>query len=348
MSNEMRTELSALGEFGLIKHLTDHILMQNATTVKGVGDDAAILAFTDKHQVLVSTDLLVEGVHFDLSYVPLKHLGYKSVCVNLSDICAMNGHPEQITVSLALSNRFSLEAIDELYAGMLLACENYGVDLIGGDTTSSKSGLIISITAIGKAEPHKITTRSGARENDLVVVTGDLGAAFIGLQVLEREKEVFEAAPLAQPDLNDYQYPLQRQLRPEARLDVVHLLESLEVIPTSMIDVSDGLVSELMHLADQSFVGFDIYEEKIPVDPQVAKVANEFNLDHTTCALNGGEDYELLFTIKQKDFDKIKGNPHLSVIGHVTADGTGVTLISRGGERIAVQAQGWDALKGDS
>jgi thiamine-monophosphate kinase len=345
MSDDMRTELSALGEFGLIKHLTDHILLRNATTVKGVGDDAAILKYTEAHHVLVSTDLLVEGVHFDLSYVPIKHLGYKSVCVNLSDICAMNGKPEQITVSLALSNRFSLEAIDELYAGMLLACENYGVDLIGGDTTSSKSGLIISITAIGKAEPHKIATRSGARENDLVVVTGDLGAAFIGLQVLEREKDVFKAAPTAQPDLNDYQYPLQRQLKPEARLDIIELLESLEVIPTAMIDVSDGLASELLHLADQSFVGFDVYEEKIPVDPQVARVAAEFNLDHTTCALNGGEDYELLFTIKQKDYDKIKGNPNLSVIGHVTPDGAGVHLITRAGDRIPLQAQGWDALK---
>lgn len=347
MSEDIRTELSALGEFGLIKHLTDHILLRNKSTVKGVGDDAAILSYTDQHQVLISTDLLMEGVHFDLGYVPLKHLGYKSVCVNLSDICAMNARPEQITVSLALSNRFSLEAIDELYAGMLLACEAYGVDLIGGDTTSSRSGLVISITAIGKAEPQRIATRSGARENDLVVVSGDLGGAFMGLQVLEREKEVFKAAPTAQPELQNYAYPLQRQLRPEARLDVVELLEKLDVIPTSMIDISDGLASELMHLADQSFAGFDIYEEKIPVDPQVAKVASEFNLDHTTCALNGGEDYELLFTIKQKDYDKIKGNPNLSVIGHVTADGTGVNLITRSGERIPLQAQGWDALKGD-
>lgn len=347
MSDELRTELSALGEFGLIKHLTDHILLRNKTTVKGVGDDAAILTYTDQHQVLVSTDLLVEGVHFDLSYVPLKHLGYKSVCVNLSDICAMNARPEQITVSLALSNRFSLEAIDELYAGMLLACETYGVDLIGGDTTSSRSGLIISITAIGKAEPDRIATRSGARENDLVVVSGDLGGAFMGLQVLEREKEVFKAAPTAQPDLQNYSYPLQRQLRPEARLDVVDLLEKLEVVPTAMIDISDGLASELLHLADQSFVGFDIYEEKIPIDPQVAKIAAEFNLDHTTCALNGGEDYELLFTIKQKDYDKIKGNPNLSVIGHVTPDGAGVQLVTRAGDRIPLTAQGWDALKED-
>jgi thiamine-monophosphate kinase len=347
MSDELRTELSALGEFGLIKHLTDHILLRNKSTVKGVGDDAAILTYTDQHQVLVSTDLLVEGVHFDLSYVPLKHLGYKSVCVNLSDICAMNARPEQITVSLALSNRFSLEAIDELYAGMLLACETYGVDLIGGDTTSSRSGLIISITAIGKAEPDRIATRSGARENDLVVVSGDLGGAFMGLQVLEREKEVFKAAPTAQPDLQNYSYPLQRQLRPEARLDVVDLLEKLEVVPTAMIDISDGLASELLHLADQSFVGFDIYEEKIPIDPQVAKIAAEFNLDHTTCALNGGEDYELLFTIKQKDYDKIKGNPNLSVIGHVTPDGAGVQLVTRAGDRIPLTAQGWDALKGE-
>jgi thiamine-monophosphate kinase len=347
MSNTTRTELSALGEFGLIHHLTDNILTQNKTSVKGVGDDAAILAPPADQKCLVSTDMLVEGVHFDLAYVPLKHLGYKSVVVNLSDICAMNGVPQQIVVGLALSNRFSLEAVDELYAGMLMACQHYGVDLVGGDTTSSRSGLVISITAIGYAPEHEIATRSGARENELLVVTGDLGAAYMGLQILEREKAVFQAAPGAQPNLEGYDYVLERQLKPEARRDIHGLLQSLDVRPTAMIDISDGLASEVKHLAEQSGIGFDLYEEKIPVSPRTIEAAIEFNIDFLTCALNGGEDYELLFTIKPSDYDKIKGNPNLTVIGHATAEVMGCRLITKGGEAITLKAQGWDALQNE-
>ncbi len=347
MSNTTRTELSELGEFGLIHHLTDNILIQNKTSVKGVGDDAAILTPPENQSCLVSTDMLVEGVHFDLSYVPLKHLGYKSVVVNISDICAMNAVPHQIVVGLALSNRFSLEAVDELYAGMLMACQRYGIDLVGGDTTSSRSGLVISITAIGYAPEAEIATRSGARENELLVVSGDLGAAYMGLQILEREKAVFQAAPGAQPNLEGYDYVLERQLKPEARRDVHGLLETLEVKPTSMIDISDGLASEIKHLAEQSGVGFDLYEEKIPVSPRTIEAAKEFNIDYLTCALNGGEDYELLFTIKPGDYDKIKGNPDLTVIGHATADVMGCRLITKSGEAIALKAQGWDALQNE-
>ncbi len=344
MSNEIRTEIAALGEFGLIHHLTDNILLQNKTSIKGVGDDAAILSAPANEKCLVSTDMLVEGVHFDLSYVPLKHLGYKSVVVNLSDICAMNAVPHQIVVGLALSNRFSLEALDELYAGILMACNQYGVDLVGGDTTSSKSGLVISITAIGYEAEENIATRSGARENDLLVITGDLGGAYMGLQVLEREKTVFQTAPGAQPQLEGYDYILERQLKPEARRDIHGLLRSLDVRPTSMIDVSDGLASEIKHLAESSDVGFDLYEEKIPVSPKTIEAAKEFNLDFTTCALNGGEDYELLFTIKSSDYEKIKGNPSLTVIGHATTDAMGCRLITRSGEAIELKAQGWDAF----
>lgn len=344
MSNDIRTEIAALGEFGLIHHLTDTILLQNKTSIKGVGDDAAILSAPANEKCLVSTDMLVEGVHFDLSYVPLKHLGYKSVVVNLSDICAMNAVPHQIVVGLALSNRFSLEAVDELYAGILMACNQYGVDLVGGDTTSSTSGLVISITAIGYEAEENIATRSGARENDLLVITGDLGGAYMGLQVLEREKTVFQAAPGAQPQLEGYDYILERQLKPEARRDIHGLLRSLDVRPTSMIDVSDGLASEIKHLAESSAVGFDLYEEKIPISPKTIEAAKEFNLDFTTCALNGGEDYELLFTIKSTDYEKIKGNPSLTIIGHATTDAMGCRLITRSGEAIELKAQGWDAF----
>jgi len=345
MEKESRTELSELGEFGLIRHLTEFIIPKQGTTVKGVGDDAAIIAPEKDHQIVVTTDMLVEGVHFDLMYTPLKHLGYKAVVVNLSDVYAMNALPKQITVSLAISNRFSLEALEELYGGMLRACEFYGVDLVGGDTTSSKSGMVISITAIGHALPEKLVTRAGARENDLIVVSGDLGGAYLGLQILEREKAVFRAAPSAQPDLSGYNYILERQLKPEARKDIIELLAKMEVKPTSMIDISDGLASELMHIADQSYVGCDIYEEKIPISPDAIAAAKEFGLDHTTCALSGGEDYELLFTIKQADYEKIKGNPYLSVIGHVTDASTGCRLVTRGGGTIELKAQGWDALK---
>jgi thiamine-monophosphate kinase len=344
MSNENRTEINALGEFGLIRHLTDNILLQNKTSLKGVGDDAAILCAPPNEQCVISTDMLIEGVHFDLSYAPLKHLGYKSVVVNLSDICAMNAVPHQILVSIAISNRFSIEALDELYAGMLMACQHYGVDMVGGDTTSSRSGLVISITAIGYEKEENLVTRSGARENDLLLVTGDLGGAYMGLQVLEREKNVFQAAPSAQPQLEGYDYILERQLKPEARRDLHGMLQSLGVRPTSMIDISDGLASEIKHLADSSAVGFDLYEEKIPVSPKTIEAAKEFNLDFTTCALNGGEDYELLFTIKPSDYDKIKGNPSLTVIGHATADTMGCRLITRSGEAITLRAQGWDAF----
>lgn len=344
MSQEQRTEISALGEFALIDHLTGNILLKNKSSFKGVGDDAAILEPAQGQQILISSDMLVEGIHFDLMYTPLRHLGYKSVAVNLSDIYAMNGKPEQITVSIAVSNRFSLEAMEELYSGILLACENYKIDLVGGDTTSSRSGLVISITAIGYAKPEEIATRSGARENDLLVVSGDLGGAYMGLQVLEREKNVFQAAPSSQPDLQDYDYILERQLKPEPRRDIIDLLKALEVQPTSMIDISDGLASEIKHLSTQSNIGFDIYEEKIPVSPKVIEAAKEFNLDYTMCALNGGEDYELLFTIKQKDYDKIKGNPNLTVIGHATGQEAPCNLITRGGETIALRAQGWDNM----
>lgn len=341
---EKRTELSELGEFGLIAHLTDTLLLKKTSTVKGVGDDAAIVAPPQGEHLVITTDLMVEGVHFDLMYTPLKHLGYKAVVVNLSDVFAMNAHPHQITVSLALSNRFSVEAIDELYDGIRKACELYGVDLVGGDTSSSKSGLLISITAIGFAKPEKITTRSGAREGDLLCVSGDLGAAFLGLQVLEREKKVYTDAPGAQPDLSGYDYILERQLKPEARQDAIHLLEKLEIQPTSMIDISDGLASEILHLAKESFVGCDLYEEKIPIDPETIAAGKEFNIDHTTAALNGGEDYELLFTIKQSDYEKIKGNPHFSVIGHITEEHMGCRLITKGAGTVPLRAQGWNAF----
>lgn len=342
--SEKRTEIAELGEFGLINHLTKTIALRQPSTIKGVGDDAAIVRPPAGEDLLISTDLLVEGVHFDLMYVPLIHLGYKSIVVNLSDICAMNALPSQVTVSLALSNRFSLEAVEELYTGMRKACDWYGVDLVGGDTTSSLSGLMISITAVGFAPRERIVTRAGARENDLIVVSGDLGAAYMGLQILEREKEVFRAAPGSQPDLQGYEYMLERQLKPEARKDVVELLSALKVAPTAMIDVSDGLASDLLHICHQSFCGCDIYEEKLPVDPKVIATAADFNLDHTTCALNGGEDYELLFTIRQSDFDAIKGNPHLTVIGHVTDQTSGCRLITKGGSVAALRAQGWDAF----
>lgn len=343
--NDNRTELEKLGEFGLIKHLTQYFKIQHASTIKGVGDDAAIIENTAGEQLVVTTDLLVEGIHFDLMYVPLKHLGYKSIVVNVSDVYAMNATPKQVTVSIAVSNRFSLEAIEELYAGIKKACEWYEVDLVGGDTTSSTSGLIISVTAIGTAKPEKIATRSGARVNDLVVVTGDLGGAYMGLQILEREKEVFKSAPGAQPNLTGYDYVLERQLKPEARKDIIQLLAQLDVKPTSMIDISDGLSSELMHIADQSFVGCDIYEEKIPIAPETIAAAKEFNLDYTTAALNGGEEYELLFTIKQSDFEKIQGNPNFSVIGHISDESSGCRMITKAGEAIALKAQGWNALK---
>jgi thiamine-monophosphate kinase len=343
LENTSRTELSSLGEFGLIKHLTQFIETKNESTIKGVGDDAAVLNYKDK-QVVVSTDMLVEGVHFDLAYVPLKHLGFKSVSVNLSDIYAMNALPKQITVSFALSNRFSVEAMEELYAGMLMACEKHQVDIVGGDTTTSKSGLIISITAIGEADAAELVYRNGAKEGDLLCVTGDLGAAYLGLQLLEREKQIFMESPGVQPDLGGNDYILERQLKPEARKDIPPLLKLLEVKPTSMIDISDGLASELLHITTQSAVGCNLYEEKIPIDPATYNTARDFNMDPTVCALNGGEDYELLFTINAADFSKIKANPDITVIGHITHIKDGVNLITKGGTSHPLTAQGWDSL----
>ncbi len=340
---EQRTSLSELGEFGLIQHLTDSIKLIHKSSIKGVGDDAAVLKF-NKNQILVTTDLLVENVHFDLSYMPLKHLGYKAVMVNLSDVYAMNGKATQITVSIAVSNRFPLEAIEELYAGIHLACETYKVDLVGGDTTSSTTGLLISITAIGEVDKKDVVYRNGAKPNDLLVVTGDLGAAYLGLQVLEREKQVFQANPKAQPDLDNYTYLVERQLKPEARKDISKLLKELEVKPTAMIDISDGLSSEIIHLCTQSKVGCNLFEDKIPLDPQVISTCEEFKLDSTTVALSGGEDYELLFTIDTADFPKIKANPNLTVIGHMTEQNEGMHLITRGNQKIELTAQGWNAL----
>ncbi|MCL7752402.1 thiamine-phosphate kinase [Polaribacter sp. Z022] len=341
--NTQKTSLAELGEFGLINHITKYFKVEKATTVKAVGDDAAVIDASEK-QTLVTTDLLVEGVHFDLSYMPLKHLGYKAVMVNLSDVYAMNGVAEQITVSIAVSNRFPLEAIEELYAGIQLASETYKVDLVGGDTTSSTKGILISVTAIGKAEKEEVIYRNGAKETDLIVVSGDLGAAYLGLQVLEREKQVFKVDPNNQPDLDNYTYLIERQLKPEARKDVSGLLKELEVKPTSMIDISDGLSSELFHICTQSKVGCKVYEDKLPLDPQVISACEEFELDSTMVALSGGEDYELLFTVPISDFDKIKGNPNFSIVGHIVAENQGLNLVTRANQEIALKAQGWNAL----
>lgn len=341
--NRSKTSLSELGEFGLIDHLTKDIKILHKETVKGVGDDAAVLSFKNK-QTLVTTDLLIEGIHFDLAYVPLKHLGYKAVMVNLSDVYAMNGTATQITVSIAVSNRFPLEAIEELYEGIHLACKNYKVDLVGGDTTSSTTGLLISVTAIGHAEKDDIVYRSGAKPNDLVVLTGDIGAAYLGLQVLEREKQVFQVNPNAQPELENYTYLVERQLKPEARKDIPVLLKQLGVKPTAMIDISDGLSSEILHICTQSGTGCNIYEDKLPLDPQVIRTCEELNLDSTTIALSGGEDYELLFTVALEDFEKIKGNPNFTVIGHIAEKNNGVNLITRGNQQVPITAQGWNSV----
>lgn len=340
-----RTSLSDLGEFGLIKHLTANFEINQPSTLKGIGDDAAVLDFKDKKAV-VSTDLLIEGVHFDLAYMPLRHLGYKSVVVNLSDIYAMNAKPTQITVSVAVSNRFPLEALEELFDGIALAAKEYNVDVIGGDTTSSQKGLIISITAIGEAEEAELVYRNGAKTSDLLVVSGDIGAAYMGLQVLEREKQVFQVNPNNQPDLDAYTYIIERQLKPEARKDVRTLLHALEIKPTSMIDISDGLSSEIIHLCKQSGVGCNLYEDKLPLDPQLISVCEEFNIDSTTVAINGGEDYELLFTISMDDFDKIKGNPNFSIIGHMVQESEGIHLITRADTKIPLKARGWNSLEG--
>ncbi len=340
---EQRTTLASLGEFGLIDHLTANLKCTQPSTVKGIGDDAAVLDFKSK-KVVVSTDLLIEGVHFDLSYMPLKHLGYKAIVVNLSDIYAMNATATQVTVSIAVSNRFPLEALEELYAGIQMAAAVYNVDVVGGDTTSSTKGLLISVTAIGEAEEENIVYRNGAKENDLLVVTGDIGGAFLGLKVLQREKSVFEVNPNNQPDLDMYSYIIERQLKPEARKDISKLLYDLDVKPTSMIDISDGLSSEIMHLCKQSDVGCNLYEDKIPLDPQVISTCEEFNIDSTMVALSGGEDYELLFTVRQEDFPKIKANPNFSIIGHITEAREGMHLVTRANTKIPLKAQGWNAM----
>lgn len=344
--NQQRTDLSQLGEFGLIDHLSKSFEIKQKSTIKAIGDDAAVLEYDNK-RVVVTTDFLVEGVHFDLSYMPLKHLGYKAVIVNLSDVYAMNAEATQITVSIAVSNRFPLEAIEELYAGIQTACKLYDIDLIGGDTTSSTSGLIISVTAIGQVDKDNEVYRSGAKPNDLLVVSGDLGGAYLGLQVLEREKEVFKVNPNSQPDLDAYTYIVERQLKPEARKDIVKLLHELEVKPTSMIDISDGLSSEILHLCKASKVGCDLYENKLPLDPQVISTAEEFNMDSTTIALSGGEDYELLMTISQEDYPKIKANPNLTIIGFITEAASGAHLVTRGEQKIELTAQGWNSFDKD-
>ena len=341
--SENNNRLQELGEFGLIDHITQNFKSVQASTVKGVGDDAAVIAAAGKEEVtLLTTDLLIEGIHFDLMYVPLRHLGYKAVMVNLSDIYAMNGTPRQIVVSIAISNRFSLEAVEELYAGIRLACSRYDVDLVGGDTSSSHTGLYLNITAIGTAPEKDVVYRNGAQENDLIFVSGDLGSAYIGLLLLEREKKVFEANPDMQPDFESVDYLLERQLKPEARRDVIELLKEIGVKPTSMIDISDGLASELHHICKQSGMGCTIYEDKLPIDPLTYEQSVAFSIDPTTAAMNGGEDYELLFTISQKDYDKIKDRLEVTPIGHITDAASGLQLISTKGIVYPISAQGWN------
>lgn len=344
LENTTRTELSSLGEFALIKLLTEHFELKNESSLKGVGDDAAVIHYAGEKATLVSTDMLVEGVHFDLSYVPLKHLGYKSITVNLSDIYAMNGTPRQVTVSFAASNRFSVEALEELYSGMQIACTRYGVDLVGGDTTSSTSGLVISVTAIGECDKDQVVYRNGAKEKDLLCVSGDLGGAYMGLQLLEREKFVFRDNPNLQPDLEGNDYILERQLKPEARREVIASLREAGIRPTSMIDISDGLASEIMHLCSQSQVGCELYEEKIPIDLLTYDRAREFGLDPTVCALSGGEDYELLFTVSMSDYEKLKNLKDITIIGHITPGSAGMNLVSKSGGSHPLAAQGWKAF----
>lgn len=338
---DKRTELSDLGEFGLIEHLTKDIELTHPESICGIGDDAAVVEIGNGLCQVVTTDLLAEGVHFDLTYMPLKHLGFKAVAINVSDICAMNAQPKQITVALAVSNRFSVEALEELYEGIKAACATYKIDLIGGDTTTSQSGLTICITALGIAGKKELSFRSGAKEYDLLVVSGDLGGAYMGLQVLEREKEVFKTNPNIQPDLDGHDYILQRQLKPQARLDVIDMLRQLDVKPTSMIDISDGLASEILHLCKSSKVGCHVYDDKIPIDAKTSMVALDFNLDPSMCALNGGEDYELLFTVEQKHADIIGSNPNFTIIGHITNASEGVYFIDKTGAAHQLRAQGF-------
>lgn len=338
-----RTELQKLGEFGLIDRIKSNVVLNHASSVLGIGDDAAVIDAGDKY-MLVSTDMLVEGVHFDLTYTPLKHLGYKAVAVNVSDIAAMNGFPTQITVSIGLSNRFSLEAIDALYEGIYAACENYKVDLVGGDTTTSRSGLVISVTAIGEVDKDKIAYRSGAKPNDILCVTGDLGAAYMGLQVLEREKQVFLANPNMQPELSNKEFLVGKQLKPEGRTDIIHELREAGIVPTSMIDISDGLASEVLHLCSQSGVGAQVVEENLPIEDITMLTATELNINPITTAMNGGEDYELLMTISQKDYDKIVKITEISIIGFMT-ENKAAELLLNSGTRVPITAQGWNHLK---
>lgn len=341
------TSISETGEFGLIHHLTDNIELKNNSSIKGVGDDAAVLDYKNK-QILVTTDVLLEGIHFDLVYTPLKHLGYKAAIVNFSDIYAMNGQPKQILVTLGISKRMSVESVDDLYSGILLACEQYGVDLVGGDTSASYTGLTISITCIGEADKDKVVYRNGAKENDLICVSGDLGAAYMGLQLLEREKAVYlnaDEKDAIQPDFASKEYILERQLKPEARKDVIAILAEKGIVPTSMIDVSDGLSSELLHLCEQSKKGCRVYEEKIPIDYQTATMAEEFNMNLTTAALNGGEDYELLFTVPLDRYDEVKNIEEIKVIGHITSPKQGACLVTRDGQEFKLKAQGWNSFE---
>ena len=344
MQETHRTEIASLGEFGLIKHLTEHIRLQNPESKYGVGDDAAVLDFAGQ-QTLVTTDLLMEGVHFDLVYTPMKHLGYKAAIVNFSDIYAMNGTPKQITVSLAVSKRFCIEDLELFYEGLQLACKLHGVDIVGGDTTSSVTGLAISITCLGVANQEAIVYRNGAKETDLICVSGDLGAAYMGLQLLEREKAVFDGQQEVNPDFTGKEYLLERQLKPEARKDIIEELAQKGIRPTSMMDISDGLSSELMHICTQSKVGCRVYEERIPIDYQTAVMAEELNMNVTTCALNGGEDYELLFTVPLTEHDKVAAMKGVKVIGHITKPELGCGLITRDGQEFELKAQGWNPLK---
>ena len=341
------TELSTLGEFGLIDHLTHAIQLKNKSTLKGVGDDAAVLDYENK-KILVSTDMLIQGIHFDLTYTPLKHLGYKSVAVNASDIYAMNGTPKQITIALAISNHFSVESLEEFYAGVYLACEQYGIDLVGGDTTSSKTGMCISITVFGEADENDIVYRNTAKENQLICVSGDLGAAYMGLQLLEREKLVFQGNEQNQPDFAGNEYILERQLKPEARKDIIALLREKNIHPTAMIDISDGLASEIMHICKDSGVGCNIYEDKIPIDYQTFKMAEELNMNATVCALSGGEDYELLFTAPLDQYDVLTALPGISVIGHTCKASEGCNMTTRDGNTFELKAQGWTNFSTES
>ena len=336
------TTLEELGEFGLIERITKKIKQYHESTILGPKDDAALISHNNK--TLVSADLLIEGIHFDMTFTPLKHLGYKAVVVNLSDIYAMNGTPKQITVSLGFSSKYTLEAIDEFYDGILLACEKYKIDIIGGDISSSVSGLVISISALGEINENNMVKRNGAEENDLIVVSGDLGGAYMGLTVLQREKEVWKSNPNMQPELDNFNYVLERQLKPEARKDIIEFLADRQIKPTSMIDISDGLASEIIHLCKQSNVGCQLYEEKLPIDQQTYQTAMDFNLNPSTCALNGGEDYELLFTVKQKDFEEISKNTKLTIIGHITKKESGYNLIGHGDTSIPITSQGWSHI----